>query len=255
MLAIIYENGYNDKQVMKYKEPTPDEYLQIADKVRSGEYFREARSMYDVSVNDPMAERYFYVFITSLALLTFLCAFFAMQSLYPLNRSVPFIYALNDVLEDMPSIAPLRTSPEESVDDAVLFFMAKNYVNQYESYNINQLERNYSGIQHVSTPEVFAKYQGMLQTNNPESPVVKYERHSLRQIDFLSVMRLESPANTLEILFDANVVNAETSQKTRYKATISYQYSGVEFDSKTDTVKPVVFTVTSYSSKLFQDVP
>ncbi len=240
---------------MKYKEPSPDEYLQIADKVRSGEYFREARSMYDVSVNDPMSERYFYVFITALALLTFISALFAMQSLYPLNRSVPFIYALNNVLEDVPSIAPLRTSPEESVNDAVLFFMAKNYVSQYESYNIMQLERNYSGIQHDSSPEVFAQYQQLLQTNNPESPVVKYERHSARQIDFVLVRRLVMPVNTLEIIFDANVVNAETSQKTRHKATIGYQYSGVEFDEKADKVKPVTFTITSYSSKIFQDVP
>ena len=57
---------------MKYEEPTSEEYLSIAEKVRSGEYFREARSMYDVGVNDPMSERYFYLFITSIALLLLL---------------------------------------------------------------------------------------------------------------------------------------------------------------------------------------
>lgn len=240
---------------MKYQEPTPDEYLEIAEKVRSGEYFREARAMYDVSVNDPMAERYFYIFITSLAFCTFLCALFAMQSLYPLARSVPFIYALNDVLEDVPSIMPLRTSPDETVDDAVLFFMAKNYVQQMEGYDINQLDRNYSGIEHNSTPEVFAQYQRMLQLNNPESPVVKYERHSVRHIEILSTRRLETPANRLEIIFDATVVNAESSQKTRHKVLLGYQYSGVEFDEKADKVKPVTFIVSSYSSKNFQDTP
>ncbi|MDX2074502.1 MAG: VirB8/TrbF family protein [Alphaproteobacteria bacterium] len=240
---------------MKYTEPSPDEYLNIAEKVRSGEYFREARSMYDLSVNDPMAERYFYVFVTTIALLTFLGAFAAMQSLYPLARTVPFIYALNDVLEDVPSIAPLRSSPHQSVDDAVLFFFAKVYVDEYESYNISKLDRNYSGVAHVSSPEVMAQYQQMLQVSNPESPVVKYERHSVRLIDVASVRKLESPANTLEVVFDATVVNAERSQATRHKAVIAYQYSGVEFDEKADKVKPVTFTVTSYNSKIFQENP
>lgn len=238
---------------MKYKEPSPEEYLYIAEKVRSGEYFREAKGMYDVSVNDPMAERYFYVFVTVLALLTFLSAIFAMQSLYPLTRSVPFIYALNDVLEDLPSITPLKTSPHQSVDEAVLLFRARTFVNHYESYNINLLERNYSGVEHDASPEVFAAYQLLLQRSNPESPVMKYQRHSVRNITILSVRKLESPANTLEVTYEASVEGEGVSTKTRHRATLAYHYSGVVFDEKTGTVKPVIFTVTSYTSKLIQE--
>jgi len=237
---------------MKYKEPTPDDYVHIAEKVRSGAYFREAKSMYDVSANDPMAERYFYVFVTTLALLTFLTAFYAMQSLYPLSRSVPFIYALNNVLEDLPSIAPLKSSPHQSVDEAVLFFMAKTYVNLYESYNINTLERNYSGVEYYSAPEVFAGYQKLLVTSNPDSPVMRYQRHSVRNITILSQQVLSSPADTLEIIYEASVDNADGSQRNRYRATMGYTFSGVEFDSKTGKVKPVAFQVTSYSSKIIQ---
>lgn len=238
---------------MKYSEPSPEEYMLIAEKVRSGEYFREARSMFDISVNDPMSERYFYVFVTSLALLTLLTAFYAMQSLYPLSRSVPFIYALNDVLEDVPSIEPLKSDPRQSVDEAVLFFMAKTYVNLYESYNINILERNYSGIEHYSVPEVFAAYQALLSISNPESPVMKYQRHSVRNITPVSVRQL--PDSMVEVVYDASVDNADGSQKTRYRAIVGYTFSGVVFDEKADKVKPVSFQVTSYSSKIIQDKP
>jgi len=240
---------------MKYKEPTPEEYIHIAEKVRSGEYFREARSMYDISSNDPMAERYFYVFVTTLALLTLLFAFYAMQSLYPLSRNVPFIYALNDVLEDLPSIAPLKTDPRQSVDEAVLFFLAKTFITHYESYNINILERNYSGVEHYSTPEVFATYQTLLATSNPESPVMKYQRHSVRNINVLSTRVLTSPADTLEVIYEGSVENQEGAQKTKFRATMGYKYSGVEFDEKTDMVKPLDFQVTSYSTKIIQDNP
>lgn len=235
---------------MKYKEPTPDDYVHIAEKVRSGEYFREAKSMVDVSVNDPMAERYFYIFITVIALLTFVFAMFAMQSLYPLNRNVPFVYAINDVLEDMPSIAPLRSSPNESVDDAVLYFLGKTFVEHYESYNINKLSRNYGGVEHAATPEILGRYQVLMNTGNPESPVVKYERHTQRTIEPVMVQRMVSPENTLEVTYDAILSNSEASVKTRHNATLSYDYSGVEIDPETDMVTPVSFTVTRYSSKI-----
>jgi type IV secretory pathway component VirB8 len=239
---------------MKYQEPSPEEYLNIAEKVRSGEYFRESKSMYDISVNDPMSERYFYVFVTALALLTFMTALYAMQSLYPLSRSVPFVYALNDVLEDVPSISPLKSNPHQSVDEAVLFFLAKTFVVNYESYSIGILERNYSAVQHYATPEVFAAYQAMLSTGNPESPIVKYQRHSVRNIYPVSQRVLESPPNTMQVIFNASVDNGEgSSQRNRFRATIGYTYSGVEFNSETGTVKPIDFKVTSYSSKIIQE--
>ena len=32
--------------------PRDEDYLEIADKVRTGEYFREARKMYDLAIHD-----------------------------------------------------------------------------------------------------------------------------------------------------------------------------------------------------------
>lgn len=235
---------------MKYKEPSPEEYLHIAEKVRSGEYFREAKRMYDVSVNNPMAERYFYVFITTIALLIFFTAFYAMQSLYPLSRTVPFIYALNDVLEDMPSIAPLKSHYSQSNDEAVLFFRAKVFVDHFENYDINRLERNYSGVEHDASPEVFARYQLLLQRSNPESPVLKYQRHSTRSVNILSVTKPDEEKNVLEVVFQAVVRRGADVSATLHKAVMEYDYSGVEFDPKTDTVAPVIFKVTSYKSSL-----
>jgi type IV secretion system protein VirB8 len=238
---------------MRYQEPSPEEYIRIAEKVRSGEYFREARSMYDLSVNDPMAERYFYVAITFCALLTLCVAFYAMQMLYPLSRTVPFIYMVQDVVEDIPSIRPLRTSPMQKIDDVVLQFMAETYVSQYESYDINRLEYNYGGVQNASAPEVFARYQQLIDTNNPESPVMKYQRHSVRKIAVVSNRLLDVSPPALEVVFDASVESAEGVVRTRHRATLEYTYSGIEIDKQTGMVKPILFKVMRYTSRMIQD--
>lgn len=238
----------------KYKEPTPDDYLIIAKKVRSGEYFREAKSMYDQSVNDALSERYFYVFVSSIALLTMLIAFYAAQSLYPLTRTVPFIYASMDVVEDVPRMIKIR-EVTQTPSEAVLFFLGGNYTRQQEEYNINTLERNMNGLKNSSSPEVFAVYQRNMQPTNPNSPVVQYQRHSSRNIDIVSTRVISGSKPQLEVVFDATVIGAKSKKTTRYVAELTYEYSGIELDAKTDTVKPFTFLVTSYNSKATQDNP
>src|SRR5688500_9879818 len=92
---------------MQPNSMTPEEYLQIAEKVRTGEYFREARGMYDVTVNDPMSERYLYICITVLACLILITSVYAAQQLYPLGRSVPFIFNTHDIVDDLPRMKSL----------------------------------------------------------------------------------------------------------------------------------------------------
>lgn len=236
----------------KYTEPTPDDYVNIAQKVRSGEYFRESRAMYDGLVNDPMSERYFYVFVTSVALLTMLVAFYAAQSLYPLTRVLPFIYASNDVVEDVPRIIRLKQNKFQSPSEAVLFFLAGNFVKQYEEYDIALIERNLNGLRQSSSPELFARYQIYMQPTNPASPVVQYQRHSTRSVNIISVNNVPGDKPQLEIVYDATVVRSTTQKTTRYIAQLRYQYSGIVFDDKTGKVGPFSFIVTDYSSKLAQ---
>lgn len=239
----------------KYKEPTPEDYLEIARKVRSGEYFREAKGMYDRSVNDAMSERYFYVFVSSIALLTMLVAFYAAQSLYPLTRTVPFIYASSNVVEDVPRMISLKQYVHQTPSEAVLFFLAANYVRQQEEYNINNIERNMNGLRVSSSPELFAIYQRNMQPTNPDSPVVQYQRHSSRVIDIESVKLIPGAKPQLEVTYTATVVGGTTQKITRYLAQLGYEYSGIELDAKTGTVKPFSFLVNAYNTKAVQDNP
>src|SRR5687768_10446749 len=119
---------------MQPNEMTPEDYLEIAEKVRTGEYFREARGMYDVTVNDPMSERYLYVCITALAMMILVVSVYAAQQLYPLSRSVPFIFNTHDIVNDLPRMKSLVSVKGEDAGEALLRFLVKNYVTMRESY-------------------------------------------------------------------------------------------------------------------------
>lgn len=233
----------------KYTEPTPEDYIDIAEKVRSGEYFRESKAMYDIMVNDAMSERYFYVFVSVIALFTMIVTFNAMDALYPLTRILPFVNKTDDMVNENPYIYRLKSSPEQSTDEAIMLYYARTFVQQYEEYDIRTLERNMNGLRSNSSAELFGNYQRMMQPTNPESPVVKYQRHSSRLVQVLSTKTIQAATPIMEVIFDVIIRTDNTSQTTKYRALIGYEYSNIEIEMISGRIKPPTFLVTSYSSK------
>jgi len=227
-------------------------YLGIAEKVRTGEYFREARSMYDLGVHDPMAERYIYVFVTFIAFTILVISLLGVQSLYPLNTEVQLIVSTRDPYEDLPHIQSLQISKNEDPSEALLRFLTKHYVVVREEYDIQTFDRDVNGVKSQSSDAVTKEFQQFIDPRNPESPITQYQRHSRRRITILSTRRL--PPDSMEVLFEATVDSKNDIKKSHWRANLSFQYSGVELDEKTGKVKPFAFVVTSYHSKRLQDV-
>jgi type IV secretion system protein VirB8 len=230
--------------------PTTEDYVEIADKVRTGEYFREARKMFDVSVHDPMSERYMYLFITAISLLVFFIAFTAVQSLYPLNSQVPLIFYANDVIEDIPRIQKLQVTKDENPGEALLRFMVKRYLEAREGYDIATFDRDVNGVKSQSNEDVSREFQAFINPRNPEGPINQYQRHSRRYINIVYSKRLP---DSMEVIFDATVESKVAVKISRWRANIAFKYSGIELDEKGEKVKPVTFIVTKYHSKRLQD--
>jgi type IV secretory pathway component VirB8 len=230
-----------------------DEYLEIADKVRTGEYFREAQSMYDIRVHDPMSERYFYILITALSLMSFVVTYSAMKSLYPLEKEIPFAISANDLANDVPRIRPLIESKGEDPSHALLRFLVNNYVISYESYDIDTVERNASGVRSQSATEVFSDYQRLMDPRNPESPIALYQRHSTREIKVISSFIPDPEEALMEIIYEATVTSKTDVKKTRWQADVGFSYNGLALDEETGKVTPIEFKVISYRTKRLQD--
>ena len=238
---------------MQPAEPISQESIDIAEQIRSGEFFRESQRMYDFAVHDPMAERYLYLLITSLAVLVFFIAFIAMQGLYPLRQSVPFIVSSNDIVEELPSIKSLLAYKGEGAEDALLRFVVENYVRLREEYNIETFDRNVNGVKSQSSEEVYQAFQRQIDPRNPESPITLYQRHSHRKISILSSKRLKD-GSSMEVVFESSIEGKNEIKKARWQANIAFHYIGVTIDQDTAKLTSSEFLVTQYSVKRFQDI-
>lgn len=226
----------------------------MTEKIRSGEFFQESREMYDFAVHDPMAERYLYVLITSVATLIFLITFIGMRGLYPLKATIPFIVSSTNMVDEVPHIRSLISYKGEDPSQAVLNFVITNYMKLREEYDIENFDRNLSGVQSQSTEAVFEEFNRMVDPRNPASPIMLYQRHSIRKIMIYSIKASRDTENTLEVLFEASIEGRNEIKKSRWQANISFNYSGVELDNDTGTIKPFSFLVTQYKVKRIQDI-
>jgi type IV secretory pathway component VirB8 len=233
-------------------EKPSEESTEVAEKIRSGEFFREMHAMYDFSIHDPMVERYVYLLISLLAGLIFLVSVVAVNGLYPLKVSIPFIVSSNDIVEDRPHIRSLITQKGESVSTAVLRFVAQNYVMIREEYDINTFDRDVNGVKSQSSPQTFEEYQRLSDPGNPESPIAQYQRHSKRKVEVLFTR--QTGDNSMEVTFEATVIGKTDIKKSNWQANMTFNYSGIALDQSTGKVKPFTFTVTGYKVKRLQDV-
>lgn len=234
-------------------ELPPEDYATIAEKIRSGEFFRESRNMYDVDIHDPMTERYLYLLITSLAAIILLVAIIAARGLYPLQTSVPFIVSTHNIVDDLPKIESMLTYSGQDPGDALLHFMVRNYVTMREEYDIETFDRNMNGVQSQSSQEVFKNVQQLVDPRNPESPITLYQRHSKRHISIISSTVPDGETPSIEVVYEAMVDGQVGAKKSRWQANIAFNYSGIELDEN-GKVKPISFMITQYRTKRLQDI-
>lgn len=228
----------------------PSDIEDTTQKIRSGEYFREAQQMYDFAVHDPMSERYFYILLTGMAVIIMFISFGAVRSLYPLERKIPFVIESLDMQKDLPVVRPLKLSQDEDANVAILRFLMTNFVQMREQYDITQIERNASGIRSQSSDKVFNEYQRFMDPRSQASPIVMYQRDAKRTIVVAS-QRLRAPG-VMEVLFDAYLDNSGDRKVSRHLAAVAFEYEGVKVDDNA-VITPFTFSVTDYSSRSLEE--
>lgn len=237
----------------------PEEYIEIAEKIRSGEYFRDARMMADFDLHEPMTQRYWYVFVAVISVVITVVTYVALNGFYPLRPRVPYFFINDNIVDYAPRIEKLVNYHGENADVALRRYLVKHYVTLREEYNAITFDRNYNAVRVLSTKDTFDKYDSEVSPLNPNSPVSLYQRNTARKINILSTTVLSEPTNSNEkikdyrmlVMYEA-VLDSEGIQKqaTVHKVDVAFKYENIKLDEETGNIKPYGFIVTAYNNSL-----
>jgi type IV secretion system protein VirB8 len=241
---------------------TPEESKELADKIRSGEYFTEAMKWYSLKYHSGIAERSFYIIITAVAIFTTWFSFQALVGLLPLEPTVPYLVRVQSELSERPEIRPLTSEQLPNANHALMAYYLKEYVRVREEFNpkleteagardfnIRRMTLNFNRVRHMSSPQVYAAFRQLVNPANPRSPIRLYELRTRRAISIASYqfLNLASQPYKAMIRFDAVVQNLRGVKKSQFIAEISFTFKDVEVDQETGKVVPARFIVTSYT--------
>lgn len=228
-----------------------------------GLYYKKAKEWYDELYHRPLYERTYFIVITFFSALTIWLSSQVYLSMFPLKPVVPYFINSTNIVDEYPTIKPLRDFPAEDINIAVGRFLVTNYVLARESFqhDMTKLEWNFNRIRSTTATEEFTKYQRMVNPQNPASPFNKYGRDVRRDINVYDVrLDLEAAVKKAKIRFTSTVVGGKEAETRNWEANITFSFPELRVNQTTnkvmqlnqktnqfDEMREVAFEVSDYS--------
>ena len=210
-----------------------EDYKKIAESVRSGKYFTEARGWFEAIYIGPVSERSFFLIIAVLSALIALFGFVSISRLMPITRRDPILIHAGERAEEVQaSLLPLAPNHIPQNPAIVKFFLVQ-YVEMRESYDSRTFANDAKVIAAQSTTSVYNAYANAYSPLNPQSPFTPLGDLGQRLVNVESVSPVrtkDAPAGQEEavVTFSTETRGVGDPATTKWTATIDYIYTGLE---------------------------
>ncbi len=225
------------------------EQQEVAELVRSGRYFDEARGWYKALYIGPISERSFFLVIAVLATLVSLMALAAVDALLPLHQQVGLLMRNPDIDRRQMSLVGLRPQGK-SLNSSLEKFFVVQYVLDRESYLPVSYAADSAFVRAHSDANVLAQYDALYSPANPRSPANILGNTGKRLVSIGDVKgRLDKQFHVGTVKFSTALEGVGIEAKTQWTATVSYYYSPLRTKYGPDGlyVQDPQFKVVSYA--------
>jgi type IV secretion system protein VirB8 len=200
--------------------------------------------------------RYFILMLVCLGLL--LLSILANILLAPLKTAVPYLIEVN---KDSGLTTVLKPADLKAIqkDQAVTVYFLYKYLNARISYDYALRQINANLVRALSSAQAYQQYANFMDTNNPESPIRRYQTNAKLEMKITSYA-FPYPDIAQMHFYTERVNNIGTAApnakpvRQYWQATIKFAYANVPLPA-TDRINfnPLGFYVTNF--QLNQEIP
>jgi len=221
----------------------------VQEYIKSGEYFKDARSWYNFKYIYPLSQRSFLLIVCTFLLALLIGVMLNISNLFPIVNQVRYSLKASSY-QSSASITKanlIKNNPIASIAD----IMVKNYLIHREEYDYDNLKKQFVFVQNNSTRIVFRKFFNYMNIDNPTSPILRYQKYIRRSVNILSATY--SKSDEVIITFNSIAKNAggEIFENMVWEATVNFEIDKINLDLPPDS--RFNFAVTNYRLKLLQD--
>ncbi|MGI4775539.1 MAG: VirB8/TrbF family protein [Janthinobacterium lividum] len=217
--------------------------------IKSGEYFKDARKWYNFKYLYPLSQRSFLLLICFVYLLLLIGAAFSLTNLFPLVKQIR--YSLSTVpYQSSANIIKANSFGNDALA-SIADVLVQNYLKVREGYNYDSLREQFTYVHNNSTRIVFRKFSSYMNMDNPDSPVVRYQKYIKRSVNILSVNYLTD--KEVEIMFNSIAKNSagDIFEDIIWQVNIDFEVDNINLNLPPDS--RFNFVVTNYRLKTIKD--
>jgi type IV secretory pathway component VirB8 len=232
----------------------------IASLIDDGTYFQDAYRWYERVYVSPLSERAHALLLTVLCCVVSLFMAITLLGLFPITATEVVALRMEDMDSKLPRLKALGQGNEDA-DTSLMRFFVQEYVRNRELYEPENIGMRAKRLHSMSDHDTYYDYRLSLDPSSPQSPLVRYERHSVRNIALQETNLLESSSQTTPegsriykalVRYVARVDDGQEQQDSRWEAEVTFSYRNVVVNQETGEVTPMDFTVTEYTTHQLQ---
>ena len=237
---------------------------EIAEKVRSGNYYKEAWDWYALKYIYPVSQRTFFIFITMAAVAVTITGLVILYNFYPLKIRVPVAVDINDMSVDYARLVKMEVPANGDPTQPMIEYLVQNYVQKIESYNFKQIDRQLKFLSQFSSAPLMQEIEKRYDTRNLDSLVLKYRDHTTRTVKITHVQvnmdegfdLAKAKQNDIVVQnvpyhaivdFESEEMNMLGVIPHKWQALVDCTMTPVTLDKVTKTFKKLDFVVNNYS--------
>jgi type IV secretory pathway component VirB8 len=232
---------------------TPEQHRHTAEKIKSGAYFSDALTWYDSVYHAPIITKAYSIVVTMVALGAIWFAISGFLALLPIQTKQPFVMTVKNLEDYHTSMKPLSSKTSDA-NKVVLDFLVQDYVKNRESYNMDKLNAYALRIRAQSSPEAYKEYFRYQHAGNPQSPVARFEAHTVRSVRIDSIRYDAEPTfrspettpTTATVTFTATEESPKEVRELKSSVKLTFAASAIEINQETYAITPMKFQVTRY---------
>lgn len=202
---------------------------EIAESIRRGIYFSEARGWFQAVYIGPVSERSFFLIVAVLSLVVLAFSVIGLMGLTPVTTRQPILVKAGERADEIQRSLHGFDKQGGEYNKSILNFFLANYVQAREGYLASAFTGNARFIYSQSDEATYAAYAAANVGTNPESLVATLGEFGQRWVTVTSVRSNNVEGRTFaEVDFIAEVVGVVAESKTQWTAKIEYRYTELE---------------------------
>jgi len=206
---------------------------------------KETRNWYRDRYQSVLLQRRILMAICLLSLLATLASVLVIAQLTPLKSVEPFVIQV-DPKSGITQVVDPKTVGSVTGVEAVNNYFLVQYIRARESYNVNDITRNYATVRVMSDEQsVYSQFKREVSPSNPSSITARMGSTGSRTVKFKSITYIKPQLAQARLLIEENTANGGTLQYHRI-ATISFEYAKLQLTAEERYINPLGFRVTDY---------